>query len=294
MENELLRMENITKIYPNGVMANKEVDLSIKKGEIHALMGENGAGKSTLMKILFGAQNMDSGSIYYDGQKITKLNSQKAIDLGIGMVHQHFMLVDSLKVYENIVIGMEPKKGFMIDNKEAYRMVKEVADKYNLKVDPGAKVADLSVGLKQKVEIIKVLARGAKLLILDEPTAVLTPQETEELFEQLLLLKEAGHTVIFFISHKIKEVKKICDRITVLRGGKSVGVMDVAHSSEEEISKFMVGREVVLKVSKEACDFGKVLLDVKDVSYLNDEKKKVLSKVSFRVKKRANTRCSWC
>ncbi len=284
MENELLRMENITKIYPNGVMANKEVDLSIKKGEIHALMGENGAGKSTLMKILFGAQNMDSGSIYYDGQKITKLNSQKAIDLGIGMVHQHFMLVDSLKVYENVVIGMEPKKGFMIDNKEAYRMVKEVADKYNLKVDPGAKVADLSVGLKQKVEIIKVLARGAKLLILDEPTAVLTPQETEELFEQLLLLKEAGHTVIF-ISHKIKEVKKICDRITVLRGGKSVGVMDVAHSSEEEISKFMVGREVVLKVSKEASDFGKVLLDVKDVSYLNDEKKKVLSKVSFRVKK---------
>lgn len=125
-------------------------------------MGENGAGKSTLMKILFGAQNMDSGSIYYDGQKITKLNSQKAIDLGIGMVHQHFMLVDSLKVYENIVIGMEPKKGFMIDNKEAYRMVKEVADKYNLKVDPGAKVADLSVGLKQKVEIIKVLARGGQ------------------------------------------------------------------------------------------------------------------------------------
>ncbi|WP_105614824.1 ABC transporter ATP-binding protein [Vallitalea okinawensis] len=284
MEKELLSMRNITKIYSNGVMANKDVNFSVRKGEIHALMGENGAGKSTLMKILFGAQGMDSGSIYFRGQEITKLNSQQAIDLGIGMVHQHFMLVDSLKVYENVVMGMEPKKGFIIDNKKAYEMVKDVAEKYNLKVDPAAKISNLSVGLKQKVEIIKVLARGAKLLILDEPTAVLTPQETEELFEQLLLLKEAGHTVIF-ISHKIKEVRRICDRITVLRGGRSVGTMDVADSTEEEISKFMVGREVVLKVNKSEPNFGEALLDVQNITYINSEKKKVVNDVSFKVKK---------
>ncbi|WP_432662405.1 ABC transporter ATP-binding protein [Wukongibacter baidiensis] len=284
MKNELLRMQNITKIYDNGVMANDNVNFSVRKGEIHALMGENGAGKSTLMKILFGEQGMDNGSIFFDGKDISKLTSHEAINIGIGMVHQHFMLVDSLKVYENVVLGMEPKNGFIIDNKEAYKLVKDVAEKYNLKVDPNARVTDLSVGLKQKVEIIKVLARGAKLLILDEPTAVLTPQETEELFEQLLLLKESGHTVIF-ISHKIREVRKICDRITVLRGGKTVGVMDVGDSTEEQISNFMVGREVILKVSKSIPEFGDTLLDVKGLTYINEEMKPVVNNVSFKVKK---------
>lgn len=284
MSDDLLRMENITKVYSNGVMANNNVNFSVRKGEIHALMGENGAGKSTLMKILFGAQGMDSGKIFYEGKEIKKLNSHKAIELGIGMVHQHFMLVDSFKVYENVVIGMEPKKGQFIDNKTASEMVREVSEKYNLKVDPETRISDLSVGLKQKVEIIKVLARGAKLLILDEPTAVLTPQETEELFEELLLLKKAGHTVIF-ISHKIKEVKRICDRITVLRGGKTVGVMEVGNATEEEISNFMVGREVILKVDKTPANFKETLLEVKNLNYYDSNKKRVLNNVSFNIKK---------
>ena len=230
MGNEILRMEQVTKIYPNGVMANKEVNLFVNAGEIHALMGENGAGKSTLMKILFGIE------------------------------------------------------GLFTDKESAIQLVKDMAKKYNLNVDPMAKVSDLSVGVKQKVEILKVLVRGAKLLILDEPTAVLTPQETKELFEQLILLKQNGHTIIF-ISHKIKEVRQICDNITVLRGGRYVGTMPVADSTEEEISRFMVGRDVVLKVNKSPAKFGDVLLDVQNVSYINQENKKVLNNVSFQLKR---------
>lgn len=284
MVNDILKMSNITKVYSNGVMANKDVDFSVREGEIHALMGENGAGKSTLMKILFGALEVNSGTITFNGKKVEKLNSHKAIELGIGMVHQHFMLVDSLKVYENVILGMEPKKYGFVDNKSAIKFVEDVAEKYNLKVDPLAKVSDISVGLKQKVEIIKVLARGAKLLILDEPTAVLTPQETEELFDELLLLKQSGHTIIF-ISHKIKEVRQICDRITVLRGGKTIGVMDVEGSSEEEISNFMVGREVVLKVDKKQSDFKEELLTVKNLTYTNEFGNKMVNNVSFSVKR---------
>ncbi len=190
MDNEILRMENITKIYPNGVMANKEVNLFVNAGEIHALMGENGAGKSTLMKILFGIEQKDSGKIYFEGKEINTQNAAQTIQLGIGMVHQHFMLVESLRVYENVILGIEPKKGLFTDKESAIQLVKDMAQKYNLNVDPMARVCDISVGVKQKVEILKVLVRGAKLLILDEPTAVLTPQETKELFEQLLLLKQ--------------------------------------------------------------------------------------------------------
>ena len=284
MENEILRMEQITKIYPNGVMANKEVNLFVKSGEIHALMGENGAGKSTLMKILFGIEPKDSGKIYFEGKEIHSHSAAETIRLGIGMVHQHFMLVESLKVYENVILGMEPKKGLFINKESAIQLVKDMAKKYNLNVDPMARVCDLSVGVKQKVEILKVLVRGAKLLILDEPTAVLTPQETKELFEQLLLLKQNGHTIIF-ISHKIKEVKQICDNITVLRGGRYIGTMAVADATEEEISRFMVGRDVVLKVHKKQPEFGDVLLDVQNVSYTNRENKKVLKNVSFQLKK---------
>ncbi len=283
MQNILLEMKAITKIYPNGVVANRCINFSVNSGEIHALMGENGAGKSTLMKILFGAEAMDSGHIYYEGREIVKRDSHNAIKLGIGMVHQHFMLVDSLKVYENVVLGMEPLKRGLIDNKSAHKLVRDVAEKYKLKVNPAAKIADLSVGLKQKVEIIKVLSRGAKLLILDEPTAVLTPQETEELFEELLLLKESGHTVIF-ISHKIKEVKRICDRITILRGGKTIGTMNVEDSTEEEISQFMVGREVILKVQKKTPRFGKALLTVKNLTLKNDVGKKIVNNLSLCIK----------
>ena len=199
MGNEILRMEQVTKIYPNGVMANKEVNLFVNAGEIHALMGENGAGKSTLMKILFGIEPKDSGKIYFKGKEINTQSAAETIKLGIGMVHQHFMLVESLRVYENVILGMEPKKGLFTDKESAIQLVKDMAKKYNLNVDPMAKVSDLSVGVKQKVEILKVLVRGAKLLILDEPTAVLTPQETKELFEQLILLKQNGHTIIFIL-----------------------------------------------------------------------------------------------
>ena len=284
MDNEILRMENITKIYPNGVMANKEVNLFVNAGEIHALMGENGAGKSTLMKILFGIEQKDSGKIYFEGKEINTQNAAQTIQLGIGMVHQHFMLVESLRVYENVILGIEPKKGLFTDKESAIQLVKDMAQKYNLNVDPMARVCDISVGVKQKVEILKVLVRGAKLLILDEPTAVLTPQETKELFEQLLLLKQNGHTIIF-ISHKIKEVRQICDNITVLRGGKYVGTMPVANSTEEEISRFMVGRDVVLKVNKKPAQFGEVLLQLQNVSYTNQENKKMLNNVSFELKR---------
>lgn len=284
MGKDILRMEGITKIYPNGVMANKDVTFTVKEGEIHALMGENGAGKSTLMKILFGDEERTDGKVFFDGKEINPKNSAETIQMGIGMVHQHFMLVDSLKVYENVILGMEPKKGVMTNKEAAIAMVEETAKKYNLNVDPQAKVADISVGLKQKVEILKVLARGAKLLILDEPTAVLTPQETEELFEQLLLLKKSGHTIIF-ISHKIREVMQICDSITVLRGGRSVGTMPVANATEEEISRFMVGRDVVLKMDKEKAQFGETLLDVKHLTYMNQEGRKLLDDVSFKLKR---------
>ncbi len=284
MGNEILRMEQITKIYPNGVMANKEVNLFVNAGEIHALMGENGAGKSTLMKILFGIEPKDSGKIYFEGKEVNSQSAAETIQLGIGMVHQHFMLVESLRVYENVILGMEPKKGIFTDKESAIQLVKDMAKKYNLNVDPMARVSDLSVGVKQKVEILKVLVRGAKLLILDEPTAVLTPQETKELFEQLMLLKQNGHTIIF-ISHKIKEVRQICDNITVLRGGRYVGTMPVADSTEEEISRFMVGRDVVLKVNKKPAQFGETLLEVQNITYWNQENKKVLNNISFSLKR---------
>ncbi|WP_435083018.1 ABC transporter ATP-binding protein [Ohessyouella blattaphilus] len=283
MADTILKMEKITKTYGNGVIANKDVTLEVEKGEIHALMGENGAGKSTLMKILFGIEEKDSGSITFNGKSIDGLKPAEIIEAGIGMVHQHFMLVESLRVYENVILGMEPKKGIATDKKAAIKLVEELSEKYNLKVDPLTKVADLSVGLKQKVEIIKVLARNAQLLILDEPTAVLTPQETEELFEQLLLLQKGGHTIIF-ISHKIKEVKKICKRLTVLRRGQLIGSMETENATEEEISKFMVGRDVVLKMNKKDAEFGNTLLEVKNLSYMNQYKKKMLNNVSFTLK----------
>jgi len=282
MENEVLRLSNITKVYPNGVIANKDVSFSVNKGEIHALMGENGAGKSTLMKILFGIESHNSGTIHYEGKNINKTSTEERIKLGIGMVHQHFTLVDSLRVYENVVLGMEPKVGFSINRKAAVKMVEELSLKYNLNVDPLARICDISVGLKQKVEILKVLIRGAMLLVLDEPTAVLTPQETKELFEQLKLLKASGRTIIF-ISHKIREVMEICDRITVLRGGKSKGTMDVGEVSEEDVSKSMVGREVILKTSKASPTFGEKILSVRNLNYINPYRKKMLKDVSFDV-----------
>lgn len=281
--NEILRMENITKVYSNGVTANEDINFSINKGEIHALMGENGAGKSTLMKVLFGLEKRDSGEIFYKGEKANIQNPADAISLGIGMVNQHFMLVDSLKVYENVVLGMEPRKSIFIDEKKSIDLVNKYSEKFNLKLDPNTRLGHLSVSMKQKVEILKVLARGSELLILDEPTAVLTPQETEELFEQFLLLKKEGYTIIF-ISHKINEVKQICDRTTVLRNGKDIGTVETKDVTPEEISKLMVGRDVILNVNKKKATFGKELLKVNNVIGYNDDGIKVLNNVSFNLK----------
>ena len=223
-DNYILDMQNITKIFP-GVKANDNVNLSIKKGEIHALVGENGAGKTTLMNVLYGLYDPDGGQVFYEGNKINLDGPQDAIKLGIGMVHQHFMLVDPLTVTENIVLGNEPRSGLMLDQKTAKREVKEISEKYGLFVDPEAKIEDISVGMQQRVEIIKTLYRGAELLIFDEPTAVLTPQEIDELFDIFKSLKEQGKTIIF-ITHKLKEVKEISDRITVLRSGKSIDTVN--------------------------------------------------------------------
>lgn len=280
----VVQMVGITKVYPNGVAANTGVDFNVKKGEIHALMGENGAGKSTLMKMLFGMEQPTSGDIIVNGEKVNLASPTVAISKGIGMVHQHFMLVPSLTVAENIVLGMEPKKGAFIDYKKAVEITEEYSKKYNLHVDANAKVIDIPVGMKQKVEILKALVRGAKILILDEPTAVLTTQETAELFKELIALKEQGYTIIF-ISHKLKEIKQITDRLTIMRGGKSMGIYETASISEQEISRLMVGRDVVLTVEKEKAQPTDVVLKVRDLEYTDSWNRKMLDKMSFSVRK---------
>jgi len=279
----LLEMRNITKVYPNGVVANSGVNFALAEGEIHAIVGENGAGKSTLMKMIFGMEEPSEGEMLLAGRKVRFASPQDAIDSGIGMVHQHFMLVPSFTVVQNIILGMEPTRGFNINYKEAVRMTEELSAKYNLAIDPLAKVEDLSVGMKQKVEILKVLIRGAKILILDEPTAVLTPQETEELFRELKSLKREGHTIVF-ISHKLKEVKEICDRITIMRSGKTEGVYETAHVSEQEISRLMVGRDVVLKYDKRTRMPGSAVLRVDNLSYVNEDRKPLLQSIGFTIR----------
>jgi len=285
-QNDLVvQMKGITKVYPNGIAANQGVDFSVRRGEIHALMGENGAGKSTLMKILFGLEQPTEGEIVVNGAKVSFASPTAAIAHGIGMVHQHFMLVPSLTVAENIVLGMVPKKsGMFIDFKKATELTKEYAERFNLSVNPDAKVADIPVGMKQKVEILKALIRGAKILILDEPTAVLTTQETAELFRELVHLKEQGYTIIF-ISHKLNEIKQITDRMTIMRGGKSMGVYETASITEQEISRLMVGRDVILDVQKDTAVPTDVVLRVRNLHYTNEWNKKMLGGVSFDVRK---------
>ena len=243
----ILKMENITKIYSNGFIANKDVNLELKRGEIHGLVGENGAGKTTLMKVLFGHERPEEGRIIFEGKEVQITDPTHALELGIGMVHQHFMLVDTLSVADNMVLGAEPSKGIVYDKKKAIELTNETAAKYNLPVDPNALIKDLSVGYRQRVEILKVLLRGVKVLILDEPTAVLTPQETEELFVQLINLKKQGFTIVF-ISHKLQEVKQICDCITVLRLGRVTGHADIKDVEIADISRMMVGRDVDLQI----------------------------------------------
>lgn len=281
---ELLRMEGVTKVYPNGIVANKDVNFEVRAGEIHGLVGENGAGKSTLMKILFGLNKAERGRILLSGKEIRVGSPYEAIGHGIGMVHQHFMLVPSLSAAENLVMGGEPRKGIYLDIAAAERTTEELGVKYNLKVDPKALARDLPVGIKQRLEILKALYRGARILILDEPTAVLTPQETEELFAQLKLLREGGNTIIF-ISHKLNEIKELCDRVTIMRNGRVQGTFAVSDVDEKDISRLMVGRDVILEVRKGKAAPGAATLEVKDLVVLNRFRKRAVDGVSFRVRK---------
>lgn len=284
MNNPILSMENITKVYGNGFVANKNVNFSVNKGEIHALVGENGAGKSTLMKVLFGVEKPEEGVIKLEGKEIQINNPTVAIKYGIGMVHQHFMLVPSLTVAENLIIGMEPKKNGFFSMEKAIEITREVAEKYNFNIDPLAKIQDLPVGIKQKVEILKALVRGANILILDEPTAVLTPQETTELFKELKELKRNGYTIIF-ISHKLNEITSLCDRVTALRGGRTTGVANISDVSEADISRMIVGKDIDLEIKKAKAKPGQVVCRVTNISKKGISEKKVLDDVSLLVRK---------
>ena len=283
MNEYILEMKNISKTYGTGVKANTDVNFNLKKGEIHALVGENGAGKSTLMKILFGMENPTKGELILRGEKVRFSGSKDAISKGIGMVHQHFMLVESFSVAQNIVLGMEPKKGVFVDEEQAIAFTEEISGKYNLFVQPKAITGALPVGIKQKVEILKALARGAKILILDEPTAVLAPQETEQLFEELARLKELGHTIVF-ISHKIPEIKQISDRVTVIRGGQTVGTYQGKEISEKEISNLIMGCEIDTAITKEKQKFGKSVITVDALSYKDEAGMEVVKNISFGVR----------
>ena len=281
-QGNVLEARNITKVYPGGVVANHNVNLEVRRGEIHALVGENGAGKSTLMKMLFGMLTPTEGQIFVEGKEVRFSSSSDAIAAGLGMVHQHFMQVPSMTVAENLILGAETGNAWKVDRREAVRMTKELSDKYNLKVEAQEKVEDISLAMRQKLEILKALYRGAHILILDEPTAVLTPQETEELFEQLKLLRESGHTIIF-ISHKLNEVKALCNRMTILRDGKTMGTYEISDLDEQEISRLMVGRDVSLDIEKEEAEFGKNIFSVKDLVYADSFGKTRLDHVSFSI-----------
>ena len=278
-----LEVKHITKRFP-GVVANDDVNLTLCKGEILALLGENGAGKSTLMNIIYGLYKPTEGEIYVNGKKAEMRNPKDAIALGIGMVHQHFQLVPVMTVAENIMLGAESvKKNGLLDIKKVAREITELSHRYHLDVDPYATVEDLPVGVQQRVEIIKALYREAEILILDEPTAVLTPQEIEGLFEIMKRLQKQGKSIIF-ISHKLKEVLYISDRIVVLRDGKVVGETTPAEATQEKLAAMMVGREVILTVDKKPARPGDVVLEVKNLRAKSDLGDEALRGVSFQVR----------
>ena len=278
----LIEMRNITKIYPNGVRADNDVTFEVKAGEIHALVGENGAGKSTLMKMLYGMERPTAGQIFLKGKPIAINTPHEAIALGIGMVHQNFMLVPSFTVAQNIVLGNEPVNGGFVDSAQTVERVTQLSKQYGLMIDPTAIVDAVPVGTRQRVEILKALYRGADVLILDEPTAVLTPQETTELFAAIRQLVNAGKTVIF-ISHKLREVMAISDRVSVMRDAKMVGTVDTKDASPALLAKMMVGREVFLQIQKPPAQRGKAMLQVRDLDYASEAGQEMLKRVSFNV-----------
>ena len=263
-EDFVIEMLNITKEFP-GIKANDNITLQLRKGEVHALLGENGAGKSTLMSVLFGLYQPEQGVIKKNGKEVKLKNPNAANDLGVGMVHQHLKREECYSVLDNIMLGVEPCKAGFLQKEVARKKVVELSEKYGLRVDPDALVSDISVGMQQRVEILKMLYRDNEILIFDEPTAVLTPQEIDELMEIMRGFKAEGKSILF-ITHKLNEIMAVADRCTVLRKGKYIGTVDIANSSKEELSRMMVGRDVEFVVDKQPAQPGKTILRVQGIT----------------------------
>lgn len=283
-ENYIIEMLNITKEFP-GIVANDNITLRLRKGEIHALLGENGAGKSTLMSVLFGLYQPEKGEIRKNGKTVEINNPNDANDLGIGMVHQHFRLVEVFTVLENIILGVEPTKNGFLNMDEAREKVVDLSERYGLKVDPDAVIEDISVGMQQRVEILKMLYRDNEILIFDEPTAVLTPQEIAELLQIMRDLAKEGKSILF-ISHKLNEIMEVADRCTVLRKGKCMGTVEIKDTTKEELSRMMVGREVSLKVDKKESQPGEVVLSIRNMTVPSKiHRNNAVKDVSFDVRR---------
>ena len=281
--NYAIEMLNITKRFP-GIVANNNVTLQLKQGEIHALLGENGAGKSTLMSVLFGLYQAEEGIIKKNGQVVKIQNPNDANALGIGMVHQHFKLVECFSVLDNIILGVEDSKCGILQRNKARQKVMELSERYGLRVDPDAIIEDISVGMQQRTEILKMLYRDNEILIFDEPTAVLTPQEIRELLQIMKNLAAEGKSILF-ITHKLNEIMEVADRCSVLRKGKYIGTVNVAETTKAELSRMMVGRDVEFAVQKDEVQLGDVVLDVQNLSVASKlSKKNAVNNVSFQVR----------
>ncbi len=283
MENYIVEMLNITKEFP-GIIANDNITLNLKKGEVHALLGENGAGKSTLMSVLFGLYQAEKGEIRKNGEVVKINNPNDANALGIGMVHQHFKLVEIFTVLENIILGVEPNKMGFIERREAKKKVIELSEKYGLAINPDALIENISVGMQQRVEILKMLYRENEILIFDEPTAVLTPQEIKELLKIMRGFAEEGKSILF-ITHKLNEIMEVADRCTVLRKGKYIGTVDVKNTTKEELSRMMVGRDISFSVDKAPSKPGEVVLSVDNITVASKlHKNNAVKGVTFDVR----------
>src|ERR1043166_8293570 len=278
----VLELRGITKIFP-GTVAHDNSDLDLRRGEVHALLGENGAGKTTLMNVLYGLSKPDEGEILLDGERITFSSPKDAIERGIGMVHQHFMLIPVMTVAENIVLGIEPSDKGFLDYDAARARVREIARRFGFQIDPDARIEDIGVGQQQRVETLKPLCRNAAILILDEPTAVLTPQEATEFFGILETLTREGISIIF-ISHKLNEVLEIADRVTVLRRGKKIETVPIEGATQESLARAMVGRDVLLRVEKPPSTPGDVLLELDDLRVVDDRGIEKVRGVSLEVR----------